>query len=125
MPRSASLLKLYLIGPLKRGFCSAWDRLNTPSGNPANAHRAVLVRAIEPGNSRLLDHHPAHAVFVFQPQKIFCSETLPRSLRLHLRPPFLGQRRKHADHAVVLDSVGQVAALRETTKSDLISAGNA
>src|SRR5580692_3365263 len=80
-------------------------------GKTANAHGTVPIDAIESGHGRRFDHHPAHAVVLFEPREVSRPEILPRSLRLHLRPPFFGQRRKHADHSIVFHSVGQAASL--------------
>src|ERR1700691_6355761 len=93
------------------------------SWNPANPHHAVLVRTIEIGNSRLLHDDPVRAVFVLQPQEIFCAKSFPRSLRLHLLPPLFSQRRKHADYTVVLDCFGELASLRQAAEPDFVFAG--
>src|SRR5271166_4771602 len=107
MPRSASWLELYPISDSESAdFGATLPREcspSIPSRNPADADRAVLVSAIEPGNPRLLHHHPAHPVALLQPQKVLSAQTLPRSLSQHLRPPLLSQRWKHANHAIVLD----------------------
>src|ERR1700688_404128 len=91
-------------------------------GNPANLYCAVLVRTIEAGYSWLLQDHPVYVICVFQPREICCAETFPRSLRLYLRPPHLGERREHADHAIIFHPVGQPAPLGQAAKSNLIFA---
>src|ERR1700733_9440050 len=90
--------------------------------NSANPHGGILVSTIEPASPRLLHHHPTDAVLVLQFPKVYFTKTSPRTLRLHLGPPFFGQWRKHAHRAAVLGQVRQPAPFRQTAEADRIFA---
>src|SRR5581483_6701996 len=86
----------------------------------ANPHRGVLIRALKPFHARLLQDDPADAVPFPQSGKIRSLKFLPRSLSLHLFPPFVRDGGKYARHTAILVGISQAAALRCAAESDRI-----
>src|SRR6267154_1750451 len=97
-----------------------WPRISSVLRNPADLNCNILVGTVEPGHSRLLQHHPVDGVSVLQSREIWQAQIFPWRLRLHLRPPDFSQRREHTYHAIVFHPISQTAPLSQAAKSNLV-----
>ena len=86
--------------------------------NPAHSHCPILIGAIKICISRPLQNHPSHAELCLQPGEVLFLKVLPILQSLHLGPPLICQRRKHAHRAAILDCVGQPASLGQAPEAD-------